>query len=318
MLRIIKTRSKSSFVIFKRAIHSSIDNEAFDLAAESAFYVFMGIFPFLMFLVAMFGLIGQSESTFSEIISSVNQLLPKEIINTFNVYLYNFVYKSNHEFFSLSILVLIWTASMITAAILKSVSRAYRLQDNSPWIINKLYAVLLIIGFGILFFGVSAIYFIIPSAEKLVSAYLPQITHRYFLLAANNISFPLVFGFILLTINLLYILSTKFKVKFRFIWPGAFFATIIVVLISWLFGVYLNHFSSYNKIYGGLATIVIFLWWLQAVNFVFIFGCEINHQLMERHLAKKNEIEKKMRRKERKEKLKEFRKKFKEEVEQNV
>ena len=77
-------------------------------------------------------------------------------------------------------------------------------------------------------------------------------------------------------ISLIYRLGVPLKKKLPLVNPGATLATILSILISLLFSYYVDNFGSYNKLYGSIGTLIVFLLWLQLNVFIMLLGFELN------------------------------------------
>ena len=85
---------------------------------------------------------------------------------------------------------------------------------------------------------------------------------------------------VIVAVAVLYHLTPNIKQpKFRWVSPGAALAIIVWILASVLFGFYVANFSSYNKTYGSLAGVIIFLLWLWITNLALLFGAELDSEL---------------------------------------
>ena len=79
-----------------------------------------------------------------------------------------------------------------------------------------------------------------------------------------------------LGISSLYYYGSIKKKKFRFISAGSTFATILSILLSLGFAYYVNNFSTYNKIYGSIGTLMVIMLWLYFNSLVLLIGFELN------------------------------------------
>ena len=88
---------------------------------------------------------------------------------------------------------------------------------------------------------------------------------------------PVLLGLAALVVAILYYATPNIQQpKFRWISLGAVVAIITWVIASALFGLYVSQFSNYNKTYGSLAGVIIFLLWLWITNLALLFGAELN------------------------------------------
>jgi len=90
---------------------------------------------------------------------------------------------------------------------------------------------------------------------------------------------PVLFILVCLMIGLLYWASPNARQRFRWISPGAVIAVVVWLIASGLFGLYVANFGHYNKVYGSITGMIIFLIWLWLSNTAILFGAEFNAEL---------------------------------------
>jgi membrane protein len=95
-----------------------------------------------------------------------------------------------------------------------------------------------------------------------------------------------VSGYVLLTILAAGIASSLYRfgpsrenAKWKWITPGSMFAAIAWLLLTWLFGLYVTHFTNYHASYGSLGAVVALLTWMYLSAYAFIFGAELNSEI---------------------------------------
>jgi membrane protein len=97
---------------------------------------------------------------------------------------------------------------------------------------------------------------------------------------------PILLGAMILVIGLLYRYGpNRANAKLSWVSPGAILATVIWLVASIAFSVYVSEFASYNKTYGTLGAIVILLMWMYISSFVVLLGAELNAE-MELHTTR--------------------------------
>jgi membrane protein len=92
----------------------------------------------------------------------------------------------------------------------------------------------------------------------------------------TSIRLPMAFVLNLVALSILYYFAPEARQKFRWILPGAVTSTLLWMLASSAFRVFLRNFGAYNKTYGGLAAVIILMIWLWISGLVFLLGAEIN------------------------------------------
>ena len=100
------------------------------------------------------------------------------------------------------------------------------------------------------------------------------------------------FFYIVLTyfsVSILYYFGTIEGRKSKFFSPGALMTTLLIMLTTWLFGIYIENFSTYNQLYGSIGALLIFMLYIWLNSNVLLLGFELNATLM----RLKNEVPKK-------------------------
>jgi membrane protein len=96
----------------------------------------------------------------------------------------------------------------------------------------------------------------------------------------NIAKWPVMLAIVVFIVALLYYATPNIKQpKFRWLSIGALIAIIVWVVASAAFGFYVSNFSSYNKTYGSLAGVIVFLLWLWLTNIALLFGAELDAEL---------------------------------------
>ena len=115
-----------------------------------------------------------------------------------------------------------------------------------------------------------------------------MIDYLYELKAFEFVVFAILFQ---IAISSIYVFAPAVKNRWKFFSIGALFATVSILLVSLVFGYYVNNFGSYNKVYGSIGTLIGFMIWVQAIAYLLIVGFIINAGIDE---AKAKIISKKM------------------------
>jgi len=92
----------------------------------------------------------------------------------------------------------------------------------------------------------------------------------------NITRYVISFGSLMLTISLIYRFAPSHGRQFNFINAGAVIASVLILAATYGFSFYLSRFSSYNKLYGSIGTMIALMIWLYLLAFVIILGFEIN------------------------------------------
>ena len=261
-----------NFSLIKSFINKISDDDIFALSAQFSYYIILGIFPFI-FLFVIF--LGYYSNLLFDILYEIKHLIPAEIYSLFLNLVTDSVSSYKSQYFSASIIVLLWSASSGSVGIIKGINKAYDTEIRRNYIFLKIFGLLftlaLMISFQIvLVFIVIGKYII----ELLITvANIPNII--VFIVKIIRYAFPVILLIVLL--SLVYKFIPNKKIKFSKVLPGAFIATFGCLTSSICFSIYVNLRSTYyNNIYGNLSGIFILLLWIYMTGFIFLLGNEIN------------------------------------------
>jgi membrane protein len=169
----------------------------------------------------------------------------------------------------------LWSASGYVGAFGRAMNRIYEIQEGRPfWKLRPLMIVITLA--AVILAGLVAIGLVVsgPVARAIGDAIgLGETAVTIWSIA----KWPVLLGLAAVVVAILYYATPNVQQpKFRWISIGAVVAIITWVLASTLFGLYVSQFSNYNKTYGSLAGVIIFLLWLWITNLALLFGAELN------------------------------------------
>ena len=172
----------------------------------------------------------------------------------------------------------LWSASGYVGAFGRAMNRIYEIREGRPfWKLRPLMIVITLA--AVILAGLVAIGLVIsgPVARAVGDAIGLGDTA---VTVWNVLKWPVLLGLAALVVAILYYATPNVRQpKFRWISVGAVVAIITWVLASALFGAYVSNFASYNKTYGSLAGVIIFLLWLWITNLALLFGAELDAEI---------------------------------------
>jgi YihY family inner membrane protein len=261
----------------KRSVGEFRRDNVTDWAAALTYYGVLSIFPAMLVVLSAVGLAGKSVS--QSLITNVGQLAPGAVKQV----LINAITELQRSHGGAGVVALIslaaaiWSASGYVAAFMRASNAIYDIEEGRP-----IYKTLPIrIGVTILtliLLSASAIAVVVsgPIAEragKLVGAGSAAIT------IFGIVKWPVMLFVVSFLFALLYWAAPNAKQRFRWVTPGGLLAIVIWLVASAGFAFYVANFSSYNKTYGSLAALIIFLVWVWISNIAILLGAELNAEL---------------------------------------
>ena len=264
--------AKAAFGEFQR-------DQCTDLAAALTYYSVLSVFPAILALVSLLGLFGQGEATTTALLDIVRQLGQGEVATQLQGPIDQIVMARGAGLaFVVGLVGAIWSASGYVGAFGRAMNRVYQVDEGRP--IWKLRPVVVILTIGLVIMAALVLVGLVvsgPVATAIGDAVgLGEASRTAWEIA----KWPVMLGIVVVMVAVLYYATPNVRQpKFRWVSVGAAVAILVWVLASVAFGFYVTNFSSYNKTYGSLAGIVVFLLWLWITNLALLFGAEIDAEL---------------------------------------
>lgn len=256
---------------FVRLYKKINDDDILGNAAQVAFYFTFALFPLLLFLISLFGIIlNSTDDLRGELFVYLRQIMPGSAFTLIETTLQEVAENTSGSKLTIGILITLWSASAGIDNLRGALNEVYNLKENRSWFKTKLLAVLLTLGIGVLIFV--AIVSVFYGTHLL--DYLLPIDSPYLLMPLRWI---IVLVALILTFALLYNFAPNHDAfEWKWITPGALVGIVLWLLLSGIFRVYLNYFDSYAKTYGSLGAVIILLLWLYLTALVILIGGAIN------------------------------------------
>lgn len=253
-------------------------------AGSISFSFFMAIFPFLLFILNLIPFIPINNFD-SILLNFIELLVPNDSQGFFSQIFQDIQNKPRGGLLSsVFILSVILTANGVSA-IFSGFEESYHIELSRNFFKQYLYSVgvAILLAFTLLLAVVFAVYF-----EIYIYKHFKQLLQN----TLDWIRLGQSFFYIVLTyfsVSILYYFGTIEGRKSKFFSPGALMTTLLIMLTTWLFGIYIENFSTYNQLYGSIGALLIFMLYIWLNSNVLLLGFELNATLM----RLKNEVPKK-------------------------
>ena len=272
----------------RRYFHHDVGRQS----AALAYYLLFTLFPFLIFLSSLLGLL---QLDVSEVVRALQPLLPAEVLDVAEAYLEYASRTSSAAMLWFGLVFSIYFPMRAADCLMRAVRRAYHLPRPKNQLIYRfkvlLYTVFLLVTIAL------------TLALATVSQRMLAFAGRYITLPAGFIDlwdflrFPALGVVVFGAVGLLYAMAQDTRQPGRNIVPG-----VVVSLVAWIalsagYSFYVENFANYSLIYGTLGTMVVLMIWLYLTATVLIMGAEINDALLtmreenRRKAGKKGKVE---------------------------
>ncbi len=247
-------------------------------AAAISFRVLFSIFPFLILLVSILGLVLQDEELRTEVIDWIEEVVP--LSESANVDLAETIDGLATPLSAAgfaALFVLLWSASGLAASLQTALNRIWQVDRTRPTVRAKLVDFAVVGAGGLLVlvsFGLTILVEVVQKATAEAARDLGGLGGVLtFAGRATEILIP--FAVTLVTFALLYVLIPVSRPRVRDIWVGALLGAVGFEIVKFGFAYYLSNFARYNVIYGSLGAVIAFLFFVYLAASIFLFGAEI-------------------------------------------
>ena len=263
----------------KAAVREFMRDQCTDLAAALTYYSVLAIFPGLLALVSLLGIFGQGEDTVNGMLELGAGVLPAEVLDQIRPVVDQMV---NTPAAGLALVVglvgALWSASGSVNAFGRAMNRVYDIDEGRP--IWKLRPVFLALTLAILLL-ISLVMVALVVTGPVARWVGDLIGLGDTAVAVWDIAkLPAVLIIVGVIVAMLYHFTPNVRQpRFRWLSVGAAVAILAWVVASAGFGFYVGNFGSYNKTYGALAGVIVFLLWLWITNLALLLGAEVDAEL---------------------------------------
>lgn len=272
-------RKKTWGYSLKSAVSEFTRDQCTDLAASLTYYSVLSLFPALLALVSLLGVFGQGESTVQALLDIVRDIGPATAAEQLEGPITSMVGASGAGLtLVIGLAGALWSASGYVGAFGRAMNRIYDIDEGRPvWKLRPqmlLLTAALVVMAAVILLGLTLSG---PLAQSIGSAIgLGDVAVTVWDIA----KWPVILLLVVVMIASLYYFTPNVRQpKFTWVSPGAGLAIVVAILASVAFAFYVSGFSSYNKTYGSLAGVIVFLLWLWIINNVLLLGAELDSEL---------------------------------------
>lgn len=254
---------------FARELKDEYQNDKInDVAAGLTYYGILALFPFILFLVALAGLV-VDPAQIGVLLDSARGVVPEQALGLIGGWLDGLVASSGGGLLTIGIAGALWVASGGVAAVIRALNTAYDVEESRPfWKVRLLAMAVALVG-AVLGIVAALIAVAIPPLAKSLGEPLGTVI--------TLLRLPVAALFMMFVWALMYwVLPDVEQRKFRFITPGSVVGVIIWTLASWGFSIYVRNFGNYEATYGALGGIIVMLLWMWISAQVLVVGGVIN------------------------------------------
>lgn len=264
----------------KRAVAEFKDDNLTDWAAALTYYGLLSLFPGLIALVSLVGLVGDPRGATRTITEIITAIGPQSAAQTFAGPIESIATDQGTAgvAFVLGIAVALWSASGYVGAFIRASNVIYETHEGRPfW---KLRPLQIAVTLAMVLLGVMLVVGLVLTGPVVDAVAEPLGVGSTAVAIWNIAKWPAMAGVFVLMAGVLYYASPNVKIRgFKWVTPGSLVAIVAWAIASAGFALYVANFGSYDKTYGTLGGLVALLVWLWISNVAVLFGHEFNAEL---------------------------------------
>ncbi len=261
----------------KRTITEFKEDNLTDSAAALVYYGVLAVFPALIAMVSIIGLIGDPKTIINDATKVVSSLGSPSAVNTFKGPINGVVAAKSAAgiLFIVGILAALWSASGYVGAFMRASNKIYEVEEGRSFIkrrpLQMLVTLLLVILQVVVLVALVLTGPLAKTVGDAIGAGSSAVT------VWDIAKWPVLLVIVIVMFSVLYYSSPNARIGgFKRVLPGAALALVVWLVASAAFAFYVANFGSYNKTYGALGGVIAFLVWLWVTNVALLLGAEFN------------------------------------------
>jgi membrane protein len=259
-----------------RVYAQTVAHDLMERAAALSYYFLFALFPTLLFLTTLLGLL-PVPLLMDQLIGYLVRVLPPDAASLIVKTLGEVRTGASGGLLSLGVIAALWGASGGMLSIMSALNRAYEIHDARSWWSRRLVAIALTCGFSV--FTLIAILLLvfgehIGATAAALLGLGPHFTRRWALL-----QWPAIMVCALGGVGLVHYIAPARRRSWVSLLPGSVFAVVAWLVLSFLLRVYVHYVGDYNATYGSIGGVILLMLWLYWISLALLVGAEINAAL---------------------------------------
>jgi len=275
-LRRIAAPIGRSATLIGRAYTELAAHEGFELSGHAAFTAILAIFPFLIFLAALAGFLGQGEGV-ENFMAATFRFVPPEVASALIPVVHDVTSQRRGDLATFGIVGAIWIASSGLEALRAMLNRSYHVRETRPFWRLKLQSILIVVFGAAIAVLVSLVIVFGPILFRAIHLLVSTgpVSEELWLFVRYGAATLLGTG----SLIVLHMLLPNCSLGIGRVWAGAVVSVGLWLIMATLFSAFVRNFVHYSVIYGSLGGIILTLLFFYLSGAIFAYGAEVNAQL---------------------------------------
>jgi membrane protein len=274
--RVFDTMPLSWPELARRTWREVIEDDVPGLAAQLSYYFFLALFPAILFLLALASFFSLSNVT-DDVARSLGPFVSPQVLDLIQQQMQRLANNENGGLLTFGVAGALWSSSAAIVSIVGALNRAYDIEEARPWWKVRLIAIGLTLAVAVIVIIALSLVLVGPS----LATKLGQVTGlgAPFEWTWLVLQWPLVFGMIAVAIGLIYYFGPDAEQDWAWITPGAIAGTVLWLIVSLLFKLYVANFTDYEGTYGMVGAVIVVLLWFYVSGIAILTGAELNAEI---------------------------------------
>jgi membrane protein len=260
----------------RRTWREVVDDDVLGLAAQLSYYFFLALFPAILFLLALASFFPLSNIT-DDVGRFLGPFVSPQVLALIEEQMRRLANNESGGLLTFGVAGALWSSSAALVSIVGALNRAYDIDEGRPWWKVRLIAIGLTLAVAVTVLVALSLVLLGPTlAEKLgqTTGWGAPFEWTWLLL-----QWPLVFVLISTGIGVIYYFAPDADQDWAWITPGAVAATVLWLLVSLLFKIYVANFTDYEASYGTVGGVIVVLLWFYVSGIAILTGAELNAEI---------------------------------------
>lgn len=265
-------KNKLTFKKFLKELYYRMMHDELSLiSANLSYYFILSILPLLMVILALTPYFNINQNF---LLTKIEKVAPGVLGDYIFTLISEVLNNKNQTIITFGIIFTLWSASNGIYGLMYAFNIAYRVKEKRMWITVKIISIFFTI---VIMVAMLLMLVLLVFGKQITWVLFHKLNFdKEFFDIWNYITILLPLFFTIIIFTFLYMLATNLKIPIKLAIPGAVFSAFSWIIISKVFGYYIDHFSNYIKTYGSIGAIMLFVIWLYFTGYILIIGAEIN------------------------------------------
>jgi membrane protein len=261
--------------LLKQTVKEASEDNVLGLAAQLAYYFALALVPAIVFIIAIASFF--PPHLIQDSLASMSGVLPADVFSLLQGQVQSLAGAQNGGLLTFGFLMALWSSSAAMVSITDAMNRVYDIEEGRPWWRVRLTALGLTIALALFILIALFLVMVGPTVAEWIASRMGL--GAAFEVTWKILQWPVVLALIAFGIGLIYYFAPDAEQDWEWITPGALTATVLWLVASLGFKIYVANFADYNATYGSLGGLIVLLLWFYLTGLAILAGAEMNAEI---------------------------------------